>query len=194
MTELASSETDNIAPEKPDLLNSSVLISSYANSSLLFRLGDENSSPRSSFQPPPSNFGGLTNFGTPPVSQVNTFSDTERGMSMFKSISKNFKFDNITSTTPLKEVDRSSSRIRKKDQLPSSSPFFGNIGANLEDSPSSISGLLKPSRQEGFFKASVKSARSSRFGKDVAVEASADLMDLSCRYMRGFFEVSVINV
>lgn len=171
MTELASPERVNNAPEIPNLLDPNILVP-YANSSLLLRMNDQNPSPK-------SNFGGLPNYGTPPVSQPNTFSDTEKGMSLLKSIRKNFKFDETTSTTPLKEFNRSSSRIRKNryiqiestDQIPGSSPYSGNIAANLEESPTSISGLFK----------SGKSARSSRLGRDVVVEASADLMDMSWR-------------
>ena len=203
MTELPSLETDNTALQNsdiPDLQNSaltSVLVPSYTNSSLLFGTNDGNSSLVSSFQTAPSNLGGLTNFGSPSVSQINAFSDAERGMSMLKSISKNFKFDDITTsasrpsiTTPLKEVNRGSSVIRKNkylqndrnmstDHLPSPSPgpYFGNLTANLEDSPS---GLFKSSRQDGFLKASGKSARSSRLGRDF-IEASGDLMDISWR-------------
>ncbi|KAJ0937598.1 hypothetical protein HanRHA438_Chr03g0143861 [Helianthus annuus] len=133
---------------------------------------------------PKSNFGGLTNYGTP-VSQANKFGDTERGMSMLKSISKNFKFDDIiaTSTTPLKEFNRGSSRIKKNkylqndqnestDRIRYSSPYFGNITASFEDSPSGIDGLSKS-------KASGKSGRSSRLGRDADVAASADLMDMT---------------
>lgn len=206
MTELPSPDNDNNAPGKPDLLEvqnpalTSVLVPSYVNSSLLFGMGDGNSSLGSSFQTAPSNLGELTNYGSPSVSQVNAFSDSERGMSMLRSISKNFKFDDITTsanrpvrpviTTPLKEINRGSSTIRKNkylqndqnnmsiDHLPSSSPYFGSVAANPEDSPSSIGGLFKSSRQDGFLKASGKSARSSRLGRDL-VEASGDFMDMS---------------
>ncbi|KAI3691617.1 hypothetical protein L6452_31414 [Arctium lappa] len=206
MTELASPDGDNNTPGKLDLLEvqnpalTGILVPSYVNSSLLFGAGDGNSSPRSSFQTAPSNLGGLTNYGSPSVSQVNAFSDAERGMSMLRSISKNIKFDDITTsanrpvrpviTTPLKEINRGSSTIRKNkylqndqnnmsiDHLPSSSPYFGSVAANPEDSPSSIGGLFKSSRQDGVLKASGKSARSSRLGRDL-VEASGDLMDMS---------------
>lgn len=123
--------------------------------SLLFQMGDENPSPKSN----------LTNYGTPQVNNNNKFSDIERerGMSMLKSISKSFKFDDIntTTTTPLKEFNRGSSRIRKNKQLsqndqndlPSSSPLFGNLATNSE--------------------------RPSRFGRRDVVEASGDVMDMS---------------
>lgn len=125
--------------------------------SLLFQMGDENPSPKSN----------LTNYGTPQVNNNNKFSDIERerGMSMLKSISKSFKFDDIntTTTTPLKEFNRGSSRIRKNKQLsqndqndlPSSSPLFGNLATNSE--------------------------RPSRFGRRDVVEASGDVMDMSWR-------------
>ncbi|GJX78439.1 E3 ubiquitin protein ligase HOS1 [Tanacetum coccineum] len=191
MTEVVPMERENNDPTLP-----SIAEPSYVNSSLLLQMGDENSSPRSSFLVPPSNLGGLTTkYGTPTVSPVNTFSDTERGMSMLKSISKNFKFDDITSatrpvrpaaTTPLKEFNRGSSRARKNkylqnesvDHLPGSSPYFRGVNVNPEDSPSSIGGLFKSSREDGLLKASSKSARSSRLGRDV-VEASGDFMDMS---------------
>lgn len=179
MTETVPMERENNDPTLP-----SIAEPSFVNSSLLLQMGDENSSPRSSFLVPPSNLGGLTAYGTPMVSQVNTFSDTERGMSMLKSISKNFKFD----TTPLKEFNRGSSRVRKNkylqsesvDHLPGSSPYFRGVNANSEDSPSSIDGLFKSYHEDGILKASGKSARSSRLGRDV-VEASGDFMDTSWR-------------
>ncbi|KAI3828907.1 hypothetical protein L1987_03018 [Smallanthus sonchifolius] len=162
-TELTPPASDNNAPVNPGLLDSGNLVPSHVNTSVLFQSGDETPS----FQ---SNFGGLTNYSTP-VSKLNTFSDTERGMSMLKSV---INFDDITtSTTPLKEFNRGSSRIRKNKYLQNDSvdqiPRSGNIAANLEDSPSSISGLFKP-------KASGKSARLSRLGRDADVE---DLMDMS---------------
>ncbi|KAJ9536911.1 hypothetical protein OSB04_029644, partial [Centaurea solstitialis] len=201
MTELPSPDTDNNSLRNPDLPEvqnpalTSVLVPSYANSSLLFGINDGNSSPASSFQTAASNLGGLSNFGSPSVSKVNTFTDADRGMSMLKSISKNFKFDDITAsanrpviTTPLKESNRGSSVIRKNKYLendridhlpsPSPSPYFGNLATNVEDSPSSITGLFKSARQDGLLKASGKSARSSRLGRDF-IEASGDLMDIS---------------
>ncbi|KAI3756557.1 hypothetical protein L1987_56378 [Smallanthus sonchifolius] len=175
MTKLTPPEIDNNDPENPnpDLIDSNILVPSYVNSSLIFQMDDRNPSPK-------SNFGGLTNYST--VSQVNKFGDTERGMSMLKSISKNFKFDDIitTSTTPLKEFNRGSSRIQKNkylqnesvDHLPNYSPYFGNIPATLEDSPGGINGLFNS-------KVSGKSARLSRHGRYADVEASADLMDMT---------------
>ncbi|KAI7737079.1 hypothetical protein M8C21_008775 [Ambrosia artemisiifolia] len=164
MTEVTPSVTGNNVLENPDLLDSSNLAPSHVNSSILLQLGDGTPSPK-------SNFGGLTNYSTP-VSKVNTSSNTERGMSILKPI---IRFDDITtSTTPLKEFNRGSSRIRKNkygqngsiDQISRS----GNIAtANFEDSPSSISGLFN-------LKASGKSARLSRLGRDSDVE---DLMDMS---------------
>ncbi|XP_024996597.1 E3 ubiquitin-protein ligase HOS1 isoform X2 [Cynara cardunculus var. scolymus] len=205
MTELASPDGDDAPgnhdlPEVQDPAFTSVLVPSYVNSSLLFGTNDGNSSPSSSFQTAQSNLGGLTNYGSPLVSQTNASNDADRGMSMLRSISKNFKFDDITTsanrpvrpviTTPLKEINRGSSVIRKNkylqhdqnnmsiDHLPSPSPYFGSVAANAEDSPSSIGGLFKSSRQDGILKASGKSARSSRLGRDF-VEASGDLMDMS---------------
>ncbi|CAH1453820.1 unnamed protein product [Lactuca virosa] len=153
MTELPLLENDkNDIPGQADYLPKQ----NPTLPSLLFQMSDENPSPKSN----------LTNYGTPQVNNNNKFSDIERerGMSMLKSISKSFKFDDIntTTTTPLKEFNRGSSRIRKNKQLsqndqndlPSSSPLFGNLATNSE--------------------------RSSRFGsrRDV-VEASGDVMDMS---------------
>lgn len=165
MIELTPTASDNNALQNPDL-SSSNLVTSHVNSSFLLQLGDKTPSPK-------SNIGGLTNYTTP-ISKVKTFSDTERGMSMLKPV---FKFDDIsTSITPLKEFKQGSSRIRKNKYLQNKSvdqiPRSGNIAANLEDSPSSISGLFKS-------KASGKSARLSRQGRDADVE---DLMDMSWRY------------
>lgn len=184
MTELTPPENPN-----PGLLNSSNLVPSDVNSSLIFQMSVENPSPE-------SNFGGLTNYSTP-VSKVNKFGDADRGMSMLKSISKNFKFDDIItkSTTPAKEFTRGSSRIKKNkylqndqnesiDYLPHSSPHFGNINANFEDSPSGVNSLIK-------LKASGKSARLSRLGIDADVEASADLMDMTWRY--NLFSLSILQ-
>ncbi|KAK9068026.1 hypothetical protein SSX86_012137 [Deinandra increscens subsp. villosa] len=162
MTELIPAERDNNAPENPHLLDSSNLVPSYVNSSLLLQLGDETPSPK-------SNFVELTNYSTP-ASKLSTFSETERGMSMLKST---IKFDDFTSTTPLKEFNRGSSRSRKNKYLQNESidpiPRSGNIAANFEDSPSSISGLFKS-------KTSGKSARFSRLGRDADAE---DIMDMS---------------
>ncbi|KAL8238749.1 hypothetical protein R6Q59_015316 [Mikania micrantha] len=163
MTDLTPMYSDNNAPENPHLLDSSKLVPSHVNTSFLFKPGDEIPSPN-------SNFGGLTNYSTP-VSKVNTFGDTERGMSMLKSV---IKFDDvIKSTTPLKEFNRGSSRIRKNPYLQTESidriPKSGNIAANFEDSPGSISGLFKS-------RASNKSARLTKLGRDDDVE---DLMDMS---------------
>lgn len=194
MTEMFPMERESNDPALPSITEP------YANSSLLLQMGDENSSPRSSFLVPPSNLGGLTTkYGTPAISQLNTYSsDTERGMSMLKSISRNFKFDDITksatrpvrpaATTPLTEFNRGSSRVRKNkyqqnesvDHLPGSSPYFRGVKANPEDSPSSIGGLFKSSREDGLLKTSGKSSLSSRLGRDV-VEASGDFMDVSWR-------------
>ncbi|KAF5816276.1 putative transcription factor C2H2 family [Helianthus annuus] len=179
MTDITPPEINFNDPENPNpnLLDSGNLVPAYVNSSIILQLDDANPSPK-------LNFGGLTNYGTP-VSQVNKFGDTERGMSMLKSISKNFKFDDIiaTSTTPLKEFNRGSSTIKKNkylqndqnestDRIRYSSPYFGNITASFEDSPSGIDDLLKS-------KASGKGGRSSRLGRDADVAASADLMDMT---------------
>ncbi|XP_076943325.1 E3 ubiquitin-protein ligase HOS1-like isoform X2 [Bidens hawaiensis] len=148
MTELTFPENNNNAPENPNLFNSSNLTSSYINTSFLLQLGEETPSPK-------SNVDELTNYNTP--------------------ISKYaIKFDYIT--TPLKQFNRGSSRIRKNKYLQNESvdqiPRSRNIAsANLEDSPSSMSVLLKS-------KASGKSARLSRLGKDADVE---NLMDMSWR-------------
>nr|XP_043629487.1 E3 ubiquitin-protein ligase HOS1 [Erigeron canadensis] len=179
LTELVSSENDNNASENHN--HHEVPVPAYANSSIILRMSDET-------PPPKSNIGGLSNYGSPSVSQENAFYDAERGMSMLKSISKNFPFDDITtSSSPLREFNRGSSRMRKNkyfqndqngstDQLPSSSPYLRNLGSNIEDSPSSIRGLSKSSHFDAISKAS--GTRSSRLGRDV-MEASGDFMDMS---------------
>ncbi|XP_076953163.1 E3 ubiquitin-protein ligase HOS1-like [Bidens hawaiensis] len=142
MTELSPTKTDNVSNPNPDLIDSSNLAPSYVNSSVILQMDVENPSP------PKSNFGGITNYSTP-VSHVNKFGDAERGMNMLKSISKNFKFDDVitSSTTPLKEFNRGSSKVQKNKSLQVDHNEFSN--------------------------------RSSRFGRDAEVEASADLMDMT---------------
>ncbi|XP_076881817.1 E3 ubiquitin-protein ligase HOS1-like [Bidens hawaiensis] len=149
MTELTFPENNNNAPESPNLFSSSNLTSSYINTSFLLQSGEETPSPK-------SNLNDLTSYNTP----------------VSKSV---IKFDYVTtSATPLKEFNRGSSRIRKNKYLQNESvdqiPRSRNIAsANLEDSPSSMSVLLKS-------KAFGKSARLSRLGKDAYME---DLMDMS---------------
>lgn len=124
-------------PRQPDYLQKQNTI---LPSTLLFQMSDEN--PIIS-----------TIYGTP---QGNSDTERERGMSMLKSISKRFKFDDInttTTTTPLKEFNRGSSRIQKnKHQL-------------LQNGQNDLT----------------NSARSSRFGRRDVVEAYGDLMDISWR-------------
>ncbi|XP_071730819.1 E3 ubiquitin-protein ligase HOS1-like [Rutidosis leptorrhynchoides] len=156
ITEITPSENNNNTSEKYRLLEAQ--LHSHVNSSLLFQMGDEALSPN-------SNISGLTNYATPPVSLVNTFNDTDNGINMFKSISKNFKFDDIiTSSTPLKQ-NRGSSRIRKSKN-------------ESIDSPGSIGGLFKSSHRDGTLNASSKSIRASGLGRDFK-EASGDFMDMS---------------
>ncbi|XP_071685941.1 E3 ubiquitin-protein ligase HOS1-like [Rutidosis leptorrhynchoides] len=175
ITETAPSENYNNTSEKHSFPEAQGL--SHVNSSLLFRMGDEARSPKSN----------ISEYGTPLISLMNPLNDTDKGMGMYKSISKNFNFDDISST-PLKE-NRGSSRIRKNnyfqhdqnksiDQLSSTSPYYGNFASNIEDSPSSIGGLFGSSRFDGTLKASGKSTRASRLGRDLK-EASADFMDMS---------------
>jgi len=172
MTELIPTASDNNASENPNLLDSCNLVTSHVNSSFLLQLGDETPSPK-------SNISGLTNYNTP-ISKMNIFSDTERVTSMLKPV---FKFDDITtSTTPLKDFNRGSSRIQKNKYFQNEStdhiPRSGNIATKFEDSPSSISGLFKS-------KASGKSARLSRHGRDAA--DVDDLVDMSWRYNSIYF-------
>lgn len=170
MTEIPSPDNNNNIPSKP---NNLIQEQNPTLPSLLFQMHNENPSPKSSFQ--------TANYDTTPQ-LVNTFTDTERGMNMLKSISKNFKFDDV-STTPLKEVNRGSSRARKnkyvqndQNDLPSSSPYFGN----LEDSPGSVGGLFK-------------SVKSSRFGRDVVV-GPADVMEVSWSNKEESVAVETTNV
>ncbi|KAL4565685.1 hypothetical protein LXL04_029788 [Taraxacum kok-saghyz] len=80
--------------------------------------------------------------------------------SNYKSVSKNFKFDDINTTTPLREFNRGSSRIRKNKHIQNDQNDLPS-----EDSPNSISRLFKSPLQEQVLKSS------SRLG--------GDLMDIS---------------
>ncbi|KAJ0482907.1 putative transcription factor C2H2 family [Helianthus annuus] len=166
MTEINPPQSDDNVLKNPNLLDSTNLAPSHMNSSILLQLGNETETPS-----PKSNFVGLTNYSTP-ISKPNTFSDTERGMSILKPV---IRFDDITTyTTPLKEFNLGSSRVRKNKYRQSGSvdriSRSGNIAtANIEDSPSSIGGLFN-------VKDSGKSARLSRLGRDSDVQ---DVMDVS---------------